>query len=970
MRALRTALASAAVSSLALVAFPSANAQSSRAITPADYDQWKSISNPVLTNDGRWAVYTLVPQVGEGWLVARSTSGATEYRFSRGFIGRPTLQTSGRDRYTAPPVAVTADSRWVVFSIEPQRDVFEAAHHAKKPAAQQPKSSLGILDLSTGQLTTVARVRSYKTPKDRGAVLAYLMEPDSGMARDTSARGRDSVDVGRRKEAGTTLMLEDLATGQTTSIANVSSYAFADSGNALAYTVSIRNGGEADGVYLRPLGSGIGGEARRVLGGPGRYEGLTFDQTGRQLAFITDRESYPRAKARFALYYVNGADEPRLAVAHDGLGPDMVVATNAAGSMHFTKAGDALVFGVGPTPTDSEPADSLADKAVFDLWNYKDQYIQPAQKFSAASLRAPWYTAVYWPAASHWVQLGNDSSWDVRLSQDAKTGLAVSNYEYRVSGMWGDERYDLFVVDPRSGQWKPFKRGLPGTEGPVPSPGQRASGGGDVAFSPGGRYVLTFENRSWSAYDVANRKTVNLTRRIPNVRFDNELDDHPAAANAWGVAGWTPNDDRVLIYDRFDVWSVDPTGVAAPRNLTSGVGRAKHIVFRVTRTNPDDPYIESGAPVLLKAVDYETKDEGFWNVSLSDAKPTKIVMMPKALGFVAKARNGDQLLLTEQTYRDAPDLWTGTSLTSLARISESNPQQSQYRWGTASLIHFTNANGVRLKAELIKPDGFDPSKKYPLMVNIYELRSQELNRYEQPRPSGSAEVDVPTYVSKGYVVVKPDIVYTIGHPGESALATLVPIVKALIDSGYIDPKRVGLSGHSWGGYQDLYVATRTNVFRAIASGAPVVNMTSAYGGIRWTSGFNRSMQYERTQSRIGATPWDNPALYLENSALFHLPNIHTPLMVMANDDDGAVPWYQGIELYIGLRRLGKEVYFFDYNNENHGIGKRANQVDWSVREQQYFDHFLLGTPAPEWMDKGIPYVKKGRDQVTSTSIVP
>jgi dipeptidyl aminopeptidase/acylaminoacyl peptidase len=968
MRALRLLFA---VLAAGLLTIRSAGAQSTRAITSADYDQWKSISSPTLTNDGRWAVYSLVPEVGEGWLVARSTSGGTEYKFSRGFIGRPTLQTSGRDRYAAPAVAITSDSRWVVFSIEPQRDVFEAARRAMKPAAQQPKSSLGILDLTTGNLTQVVRVRSYKVPKDRGAVVAYAVEADSGAPADSAAHGRDSVDAGKRKEAGTALMLRDLATGDTVRIADVSSYAFADSGTALAYTVSVKNGGDADGVYLRSVAGPIAsGETKRVLAGPGRYQGLTFDRSGRQLAFLTDRDEFPKNKARFALYYSTGGDPARIAVRHDGVGTDMVVAANAAGSMQFTKAGDALIFGVGPTPADSVPADSLTEKAVFDLWHYKDQYIQPSQKFSAGALRAPYYTAMYWPGASRWVQLGNDSSWDVRLSEDAKTGLAVSNYPYRISGMWGDERYDLFVVDPASGKWKPFKQGLPGTSGPVPTPGGRANGGGDVAFSPGGKYALLFENKSWSAYDVARGKTVNLTRRLANVRFDNETDDHPAAASPWGVAGWTTGDDRVLVYDRFDVWSIDPTGVAPPKNITGGVGRAKHIVFRVTRVDRDDPYINSNAPVLLKAVDFETKDEGFWNVSLADAKPAKIVMVPKSVGFIAKAKHADQLLLTEQTFRDFPDLWTGASLTSLAKISEANPQQSQFRWGTSSLIHFTNANGVRLKAELIKPDGFDPKKKYPLMVNIYELRSQELNRYENPTPNGSAEVNVTTYVSKGYVVVKPDIIYTTGHPGESALATLVPIVKALIDSGFVDPKRVGLSGHSWGGYQDLYVATRTNVFRAIASGAPVSNMTSAYGGIRWGGGINRSMQYERTQSRIGATPWDNPALYLENSALFHLPNVHTPLMVMANDDDGAVPWYQGIELYIGLRRLGKEVYLFDYNNDNHGIGKRANAVDWDIREQQYFDHFLLGGPIPEWMDKGIPYVKKGRDQATTSAIVP
>jgi dipeptidyl aminopeptidase/acylaminoacyl peptidase len=493
-------------------------------------------------------------------------------------------------------------------------------------------------------------------------------------------------------------------------------------------------------------------------------------------------------------------------------------------------------------------------------------------------------------------------------------------------------------------------------------------------FSPGGKYILMFENKNWTAYSTATGKTVPLTKSLTTIRFDNETDDHPAPASPWGIAGWLPGDERVLINDRWDIWSIDPTGATAPKNITGGMGRTKHIVFRLTRLDRggDDPYIKPNETQLLKALDYETKDEGYFNLKIADGRPEKIVMMPKSISIVTKAKGSDQLLVTEQTFREFPNLWTGTSLTSLNKISDANPQQSQFRWGTASLIHFTNTRGQRLAAQLIKPDGFDPKKKYPMMVNIYEIKADGLHHYEAPSPNGSAEVNMSTYISKGYVVMRPDIVYTTGHPGESAMATLVPAVKSLIDSGFIDPKAVGLSGHSWGGYQDLYVATRTNIFKAIASGAPVSNMSSAYGGIRWGAGINRSMQYERTQSRIGVPPWVNPALYLENSPLFHLPNVQTPLLIMHNDEDGAVPWYQGIEAYIGLRRLGKEVYLFNYNGDDHGIGKRANALDWDMREQQFFDHHLLGAAKPEWMEKGIPFVKKGRDQAPAVvgTVVP
>ena len=175
------------------------------------------------------------------------------------------------------------------------------------------------------------------------------------------------------------------------------------------------------------------------------------------------------------------------------------------------------------------------------------------------------------------------------------------------------------------------------------------------------------------------------------------------------------------------------------------------------------------------------------------------------------------------------------------------------------------------------------------------------------------------------------------------------------------------SGQSWGGYQVAYLITQTNMYAAAWAGAPVVNMTSAYGGIRWESGMSRQFQYERTQSRIGGTLWEKPDLYIRNSPLFHLPKVQTPVVIMANDADGAVPWYQGIEMFTDLRRLGKPVWLLQYNGEAHNLVKRENRKDISIRELQFFDHYLKGAPAPVWLEKGVPAVEKGRNWGLETS---
>ena len=320
-----------------------------------------------------------------------------------------------------------------------------------------------------------------------------------------------------------------------------------------------------------------------------------------------------------------------------------------------------------------------------------------------------------------------------------------------------------------------------------------------------------------------------------------------------------------------------------------------------------------------------------------------------------------QYLVTKSTFTEFPNLWVGPSLTSLTKVSDANPWQSEYNWGTAELVTWTSTDGKPLQGILYKPENFDPKKKYPMVSYFYEDLSDGLFNYVPP--TGRNVINPTHYVSNGYLVFEPDIYYEIGYPGPSALKSIVPGVQKLLDRGYVDPKGLGLQGQSWGGYQTAYMITQSSMFSAAMAGAPVANMTSAYGGIRWGTGISRTGQYENGQSRIGKNLWDAQSLYIENSPLFWLPRVTTPLFIMSNDADDAVPWYQGIELFVGMRRLGKEAYLIDYNNDVHNPASRANQKDIAMRMQQFFDNKLMGKPAPDWMVKGIPAKDKGKDQV-------
>jgi dipeptidyl aminopeptidase/acylaminoacyl peptidase len=947
-----------------------------RPLSAADYDQWRSIRGESVSRDGRWVAYSLVPQVGEGEVVVHATRGATEYRHGRGYIGRPQTRagaTGPEAGYNAPPARISADSRFVVFTIDPPRDSVERARRDKRKPEAAPKPSLGILSLADGRVTVIPRVKSFRLAKDDGRYVAYLLEADSAR-RDSAAAKPDSAaraaapaaaatpggtprpvasdtSRGRRKEYGTTLVLRDLATGAETRIDDVTAYALDDAGHWLGYTVSSRTA-ERDGAYARSL---VNGRTDALLTGRGNYKGLVFDEAGGEVAFVSDHEEAAREKPRYALYQARlgtAAATARRLVGPEGPGSGLQVAEK--GTLRFSRDGRVLQFGVAPPPLDSIPADSLADKAVFDLWNWRDARLQPQQRVEAGRDRDRSFPALYDLAGGRTLVVGSDSMRDVTVAENGLTAVASNPMPYAVQAMWGEGGSDVYAFQGRGGAPRLVAKRVPF----------------DPELSAEGRFIAWFDqDRHWHAHEIATGRTVDLTGAITGVKFEQEEWDTPDQPAPYGIGGWTRGDQSVLVYDRYDIWDVDPTGRRPARVVTDSVGRRGHLVFRVVDLDPDERSIDPTRPLLLRAFDDQTKDSGYWRDRLGAAAlPERLVMGPHQYGQAVKAKDADVYVFTQSTVREFPDLWAaGPTFADAVRLSDANPQQSRYRWASVELVRWRSGDGVDLQGLLYKPEDFDPSRKYPMVVYYYERLSDNMHSYVAP--SGRNVVNPLVYASNGYLVFEPDIVYATGEPGPSAVKSVVPGVNALVARGFVDPNSIGLQGQSWGGYQTAYIITQTPMFRAAMAGAPVANMTSAYGGIRWQTGLARAFQYEHGQSRIGGSLWQAPMRYLENSPLFQADRITTPLFIMSNDGDGAVPWYQGIEMFVALRRLGKEVYLIDYNGDEHNPTKRANQIDVSIRMQQFFDHFLKGAPSPDWMTRGIPFLEKGRDQLAAPARV-
>jgi len=742
-------------------------------------------------------------------------------------------------------------------------------------------------------------------------------------------------------------VLRDLGTGEEYRFDYVTEYAFSKDGARLAFATSTKEA-KGDGVSVVATADGT---ARAVLAGAGHYKSVVFDESGTQLAFLTDRDDYDADQPAFALYHWRVGREARALAAQGTAGVPQGWWVSENREPSFSENGARLFFGTAPRP-EPEPEKEPPEWEVvkLDVWNWKDPLLQPMQLVQRNGELKRAYAAVVHLRSGRLVQLADERLPDVDVSAkgDGRLAFGLSEVPYRQEISWDSPGYnDVYVVDVEGGSRTMLLERLQGR----------------AALSPGGRFVAWWDGteRAFFTMPSTGGAAVNVSAGIP-VALDDETHDSPMIPPPYGYAGWTTDDAELLLYDRNDIWAVDPTGRRAPRNLTEGVGRERDLRFRYVQLDREQESIPIDEPMLLAAFDRTTKASGFYRDAVRGSdRPQPLVMLDERFGFrLLKAEDADVVAFTRESFREFPNLWASDlSFRDMRKLSDANPQMSEYRWGTAELVHWRSTDGEPLDGILYKPDGFDPSQQYPMMVYFYETMSDNLHGFQQPGPGGSS-VSVSFYVSRGYVVFIPDIHYRIGHPGESALDCVVPGVLSVLAMGFVDPQRVGVQGHSWGGYQIAYLVTQTNIFAAAEAGAPVSNMTSAYGGIRWGTGMSRMFQYERTQSRIGATLWDAEPLYIENSPLFRANKIETPVLMLHNDDDSAVPWYQGIEFFVALRRLGKPVWLLNYNGEPHGLTKYQNRKDFAVRMQQFFDHYLQGAAEPVWMAEGVPAVLKGK----------
>jgi Prolyl oligopeptidase family. len=896
-----------------------------------DYDGWKNLKNQQISDNGEWITYEVNPQKGDGFLYLYQVKTKQLDSIARGFNAE-----------------FSPKSEILTFKIKAQYDTVRQAKLDKVDKKDMPKDSIGIWNLSNKELVKLPELKSFQMPKEKGEWMAYYLdmpkEEKDSLAKDSVEAKKSKKKKGNGKIKKGKLVIRNFVNDKEYNFENVTDYALARNGNAVNFIQSV---GDSIQTVLVKTFDGKTEKVNQVFEKEGEADKACISANGDQVSFIFSADT--TKNKCYELYYGDLKNNSKCIV--DTLSSEIqenwTVSKN--GEISFSRDGEKLFFGVAPMP-EKEVKDTLLDEEKYhvDVWNWKDPLLQPQQKVQAEKEEKRTWMAVYHTKNNKLVQLADKEMRNVELYDkgNAVLSLGSSSLPYQQLASWDDWYSDYYLVNTNTGERELILK----------------KKNSSVRISPAQKYLLWYETQDsiWYSYQVESKKTVALTQKI-NVNFYSETHDTPSDPSPYGLVGWTKGDKNVIIKDRYDLWMIDPSGAKPAVNLTNGYGRRNKIRFDYVKLDEEELFVDLKKDILLEAFHEFNKKSGYYKLQKED-DPKEILFEDAKLNGVEKAKSAEQIMFKRSTFVDYPNLWTSSlNFVDQTQVSDANPQQKNFNWGSVELVDWTSGDGEKLQGLLYKPEDFDPNKKYPMLVYFYERTSDRLHNYHVPQPNWS--IINPSYcVSNGYLIFMPDITYhKVGFPGESAYSSIVTGTLAMMDRyDFIDKENVALQGQSWGGYQIAYLVTRTDLYKCAMAGAPVSNMTSAYGGIRWGSGMSRMFQYERTQSRIGGTLWNSTLQYIENSPVFFAPKIKTPLLIMHNDNDGAVPWYQGIELFVAMRRLQKPCWMLTYNNEEHNLRKRPNRMDLSIRTMQFFDYYLKGKPAPVWMTDGIPAVKKGK----------
>lgn len=873
--------------------------QSKKALSLEDYAQWNRIRNTAISPDGGWMTYSYEPNEGDSKLYIHKLSADTVHSVING-----------------KQVAFSEDSQWAAYLMDlPEKE---------KKKGQPASSKFQLYQLASGTTYDIDNARSFSFSEAANYIAIHKNPAD----RKAEHKGSD-------------LILKDLKGNSTLNIGNVSSYAFNDGGTLFAYLVDA-NGDSGNGLYVVDLANL---RTWALHTGSHSYGQLTWNEEGNKLAVLFGNTPEGMVEQENTLFWVSGLSSGMSTAGvqntynpAEGAGFPENKVISEYGRLNWNKAGTQLFLGVKAQQEELKKADEL--KANVDVWHWKDERVQSVQMVQANRDRRATELSVLNLGQKTFIQLETDDMPTVNYSEKSPWAVGYMNKDYRNDVTLPGNYADLYAINTQTGaksmiaQKIYWKRGI----------------------SPDGQWTLFEQEGELMAYNFKSKKTTNLTAKTGISFVDDEF-DQPVEKPNHRIAGWSADGNSVVLNNKYDVWVVALSTDKA-ENLTQGLGDEQSIRFRPVQLDPDAEGFDLGQPLLLSAYGEWTKKSGYFSVKRGK-KPKELRFVDKSIGRLTKAKKADKVMYTEETFVDFPDYWVADlDLKKPEKLTNANPQQADYLWGKRVLVDYTDKRGHKLQATLALPADYEQGKKYPMVVYFYEKMSQRHHQYSMPTYDDRPHMS--TYASNGYLVLMPDIIYDEGKPGSSALDDVVAASQKVIDLGYADPGRIGLQGHSWGGYESSFILTQTDMFAAVVTGAPLTNLISMYNVAYKRTGSLNGPILEWSQGRMGVSPWDDMELYRSQSPIHHAENISTPFLILHGTADGAVDWLQGLEFYTTARRLGKNVILLSYPDEPHHLSKEDNQKDFQVRMKQYFDHYLKDAEAPLWMKKGVDHLDKKR----------
>ncbi len=946
------------------------NAAGKKVLSVADYSRWRSIDNALIASDGKWVAYSTrlsntLPADAKPSLTLRNTSTNQDVVIAN-----------------ASNATFSPDARWVVYQIDstaPPRGARDRAATAGTPpadtvapspqTARAPESPAPALrrfelrELATGRTQVWADMQSAVFSRTSTHLVLRRRAAGAGAAGGRGGAGDAAPATNTTGPRGTDVVLHVLATGRSLFLGSVADIAFTRAGDLLAYTVDA-TARDGNGIFVIDLATG----RTQALDNDARlYSRLAWSDDGNMIAALKGREvEKMRERDNLLIAFsnvravVNNAAPAPVTLnpaSTAGFPRGMVVSERAP--LAFSDDGKRVFFGAKPQVAAPDTGrrrstDSIAD---VDVWRTQDERVQSEQMIRAEADRNITYRQAFDISSGKFIPLADSTMRDIEIAAEGKWAVGqdprafISDYKRPAA--------DFYRVNTMTGERTPMLKG-------------QLTGRSVFGISPDGQTYLYWKDNLLHAYAL-EANTSRVISRVGAPSFTDREYDNPGPRPSYGVAGYSTDGKSVIAQHRFDLWALSLDGSATARNLTNGVGSKEEIRFRVvpapvdsmaTRRERTGDLIDLSKPVTLSAYGEYTKKSGFYTLNASALTP--LLYTDASYSAPIRATKSTQVMFTRQTFVEFPDIYLAdATLQNATKISDVNPQQAEYAWGRRVLFDYKSKDGVRLQGILALPDDYKAGEKRPMIVTFYEKNSQNMHRYSAPSYLTGMGASAMEAVSRGYITMLPDVLFHTGRSHSDMLEAVEAATRKVIEMGYVDPKRIGVSGHSYGGEGAAFIGTQSKLFAAIGMGAGVTDLFSDFSqSWGWSyqvsggSGQNGNDYYMFGQGRWGFSPWNRPDVYHRESALFHAPKVTAPFLIMHGTADPTVSFSEGMNFYNALRFNGKTAAMLAYPGEGHGLRGLANRRDLTIRYFQFFDHYLKGEPAPKWLTSEVPYLVK------------